>query len=149
MEPCAFVPTNVTVATGATVTFTNTSGEVHLLTGANQAWGDREREIRPGERVSTTFDSPGVYAFSCALHRGMSGAVLVGDAGDNAAAGLTAPGVGGGSASDSASSGASAGPATTLAFLSLTALAVLGWAVAFAQRRRVRISEAERARASV
>ena len=52
MEPCAFVPTNVQVEPGATVTFTNTSGEVHLLTGANQAWGDREKEIRPGESVS-------------------------------------------------------------------------------------------------
>ncbi|HXG26958.1 MAG TPA: plastocyanin/azurin family copper-binding protein, partial [Candidatus Binatia bacterium] len=86
MEPCAFVPTNVRVAPGTTVTFTNTSGEIHLLTGANQEWGDRERKILPGEAVTVTFDTPGVYAFSCALHVGMSGAVIVEDPSAAAAA---------------------------------------------------------------
>ena len=126
MEPCAFVPTNIRVAAGATVTFTNTSGEVHLLTGANQAWGDREKEVKPGETVSVTFDKPGVYAFSCALHRGMSGAVIVGD-GEGAAA--AAPAASTGSGGDNAL-------LMPLAIVALAGLAALGWAAALLQRRR-------------
>ena len=135
MEPCAFVPTNVRVEPGATLTFTNASGDVHLLTGANQAWGDREKEIRPGETVSVTFDSPGVYAFSCAIHRGMSGAVIVGDVDVEAAA--AAPVSSGGSGSD-------AGPLVPVAIVGLAGLAALGWAAALLQRRRPTAKEAPR-----
>ncbi len=127
MEPCAFVPTNVQVESGATVTFTNTSGEVHLLTGANQAWGDREKEIRPGESVSVTFDEAGVYAFSCAIHRGMSGAVIVGQGGAEAAAAVAA----------AAPTDRSGGSASAIAIAGLAVLATLGWAALFLQRRRV------------
>lgn len=126
MEPCAFVPTNIRLETGATLAFTNTSGDVHLLTGANQAWGDLEQEIKPGETVSMTFDEPGVYAFSCALHRGMSGAVIVGtgDGSTAAAAPVSSPG-----------SGADTGPIVPVAIAGLAGLAALGWAAAFLQRR--------------
>ena len=127
MKPCAFVPTNVEVETGATVTFTNTSGEAHLLTGANQAWGDREKEIRPGESVSVTFDAAGVYAFSCAIHRGMSGAVIVGGGGGEAAA--AAP-------TSSTGSGSTSSALVAVAIAGLSALAALGWAAALLQRRR-------------
>ena len=133
MEPCAFVPTNIRVATGATVTFTNTSGDVHLLTGANQAWGDREKELKPGETVSVTFAEPGVYAFSCAIHRGMSGAVIVGDADGAAAAAPVAT-----------TGGADGGVIVPLAIAALAALAALGWATAFTQRRRPVTPEAPR-----
>jgi plastocyanin len=128
MEPCAFVPTNVTVATGATVTFTNTSGDVHLLTGANQAWGHREAQILPGRSVAVTFEKPGIYAFSCALHSGMSGAVIVGDAVDAA----------GGSASIAgAAGGVDGGLAVPLALAALAVLAIIGWVTALRQRRRL------------
>jgi plastocyanin len=134
MEPCAFVPTNVRLDPGATLTFTNTSGDVHLLTGANQAWGDREKEIKPGESVSITFDDPGVYAFSCALHRGMSGAVIVGDAdGLSAAAPVS-----------SAGSGSDTGLVVPVAIIGLAGLAALGWAAALLQRRRPATAEAPR-----
>ena len=89
MEQCAFLPTNAQVAPGATVTFVNDSYETHLLTGANQAWGDRDKEIAPGASVTARFDEAGVYAFSCALHRGMTGAVIVGDVPAAAAAAAT------------------------------------------------------------
>ena len=134
MQPCAFVPTNVQVPTGATVTFTNTSGDVHLLTGANQAWGDREKEIRPGDSVSVTFDEPGVYAFSCAIHRGMTGAVIVGGA-DGAAA--TAP-------VSSSTSGQNSGLVVPIVIVGLAALAAMGWAAAFLGRRRPTVAETPR-----
>jgi plastocyanin len=125
MEPCAFVPTNVRVDAGATVTFTNASGEVHLLTGANQAWGDREKEIGPGETVSMTFAEPGVYAFSCAIHRGMTGAVIVGGA-DGATA-----------AAPVSSTESGTGLLVPVAIVGLAGLAALGWAAALLQRRRL------------
>jgi plastocyanin len=78
MLACAFAPTVVRVAPGTTVEWVNEL-ETHLLTGANQEWGFRDEEIRPRERVAFRFDRPGTYPFACALHRGMVGAVVVGD----------------------------------------------------------------------
>ncbi len=129
MDPCAFVPTNAQVEPGWTVTFKNPSGEAHLLTGANAAWGDRDQLIAPGKAVTVTFDQPGVYAFSCALHRGMSGAVIVGD--PNAAAGA-AP-VASPSTTDD-----TGGVVVAVAITGLAALAALGWATVLLQRRRPR-----------
>jgi plastocyanin len=85
--PCAFAPTVTSAKVGATVTFFNGSDFTHLITGANQSWGSRDTEIAPGntETVSYTFDKAGVYPYACALHRGMSGVIVVGDAVTSAA----------------------------------------------------------------
>ena len=79
LMPCAFAPTVAQVPVGSTVTFFNGSGFAHLVTGANQGWGSRDTEVRPDGTVSYTFDRPGVYPYACALHRGMSGTIVVGD----------------------------------------------------------------------
>jgi plastocyanin len=79
LMPCAFGPTVAQVAVGATVTFFNGPDFTHLVTGANQAWGSRDAEIQPGGTVSYTFATAGVYPYACALHRGMSGAIVVGE----------------------------------------------------------------------
>jgi plastocyanin len=79
LMPCAFGPTVAQVPVGSTVTFFNGPDFTHLVTGANQAWGSRDAEIQPGGTVSYTFDTAGVYPYACALHRGMSGAIVVGD----------------------------------------------------------------------
>ena len=86
--PCAFGPTNARIPVGGTVTFVNASDFTHLVTGANQEWGDRDVELRPHGKVAYTFAKAGIYPYACALHRGMSGAIVVGDA---SAAGLAAP----------------------------------------------------------
>jgi plastocyanin len=126
LDPCAFLPTNARVAPGTTVSFVNGSSESHLITGSNAAWGDRDKELPPGASTTVIFDQPGIYAYSCALHRGMTGAVIVSDGtSDAAAAAVTASGPGGPSAQ------------TILLILVLAGLAVAGWAVAFAQRRRL------------
>jgi plastocyanin len=80
LMPCAFAPTIANVPVGSKVTFFNGPDFVHLVTGANQSWGSRDVEIRPGGTVSYTFDKEGVYPYACALHRGMSGAIIVGNA---------------------------------------------------------------------
>jgi plastocyanin len=80
VAPCAFAPTVTTVAAGSTVTFFNGPGYTHLITGANAEWGSRDVEVTPNSEVSYTFDKPGIYPYACALHRGMSGTIIVGDA---------------------------------------------------------------------
>jgi plastocyanin len=90
--PCAFAPTITRVPVGTTVEFLAGPDFVHLITGANQEWGDRDAEIQPGTSVSYKFEKAGIYPFACALHRGMSGVIVVGDGLASAApAGLGAP----------------------------------------------------------
>ena len=79
VAPCAFAPTVTTVAAGSTVTFFNGPDFTHLITGANAEWGSRDVEMKPNSEVSYTFSKPGIYPYACALHRGMSGTIVVGD----------------------------------------------------------------------
>lgn len=127
LEPCAFVPTTAEVTTGTTVTFANVSEMPHLITGANAAWGDRDAELAGGDSRTVTFDRPGIYAYSCALHRGMTGVIVVGDAGVSDA--------------DAAAATTSSTPGTDQAVLlvmsGLAGFAVLGWALAIIERRRM------------
>jgi plastocyanin len=71
-----FVPADITVPTGTTVTWTNDDNFTHsvrlLDTGETQM-------MKPGERVTHTFTTPGVYRYDCSLHpKDMKGSVLVG-----------------------------------------------------------------------
>jgi plastocyanin len=77
--PCAFAPTVVRVAPGTTVEFFSGPYDVHLITGAGQEWGSRDDEIQPNSTVSYRFVRAGTYPYACALHRGMSGTIVVGD----------------------------------------------------------------------
>jgi plastocyanin len=86
VAPCAFAPTVAHVAVGATVTFFNGPDFTHLITGANAEWGSKDVEVQPGTQTSYTFKKAGIYPYSCALHRGMSGAIVVGDVSTPAAA---------------------------------------------------------------
>ena len=124
LEACAFVPTAARVAPGTTVTFMNTSGETHLITGANASWGDRDAAIAAGASRRITFDRAGIYPFSCALHRGMTGVIVVGDPDSSGAAAAVTTTTG-------------TDQAVVLAMSGLGGLAVVGWALAIIQRRRV------------
>ena len=146
LMPCAFGPTVAQVAVGSTVTFFNGPDSVHLVTGANQAWGSRDTEIRPGGTVSYTFDTAGVYPYACALHRGMSGTIVVGDAvaatsGGSAGAGTTTTGATGTTpATDAtAATGGPDGPATLA--LAVGAGIIVGAAVVVVVSRRRRTGE--------
>jgi plastocyanin len=129
VAPCAFAPTVTHVAVGSTVTFFNGPDFVHLVTGANAEWGSRDTELQPGQCVSYGFDSPGIYPYACALHRGMSGAIVVGEA---AAAGGRPPTA---ATSTSSGGGAALGP-WPVAAGAVGALGLLGLAVLIARRRR-------------
>ena len=112
--PCAFAPTVTSARVGATVTFFNGSDFTHLITGANQSWGSRDMEIGPGKTVSYAFDKAGVYPYACALHRGMSGVIVVGDA-VTASSDTQAAISAGGATGDAAPSAATARTTTSVA----------------------------------
>ena len=135
--PCAFTPTVAYVPVGTTVTFGNATQDVHLITGANQEWGDREAELLGNATVSYTFDQAGVFPYACALHRGMVGAIVVGADG---AAGL-APQTGGAAPATAAStlraSGASGSEPALAVVAAIGAVVALG-AVALVARARHR-----------
>jgi plastocyanin len=119
MMPCAFAPTVVRVAPGTIVRWFNDL-DTHLLTGANQEWGSRDDEVRPGEEVAYRFDRPGTYPYACALHRGMAGTIVVGDGisvkapADAAPAVVQVKGRAGSRASPSAAAAAAAAAATVV-----------------------------------
>jgi plastocyanin len=97
LMPCAFVPTVTVIAPGESVNFVNGPEYTHLVTGAAQEWGSPEIEVQPDQTVTYTFDAAGVYPYACALHPGMSGAIVVGDLEDAVAAGAAGSTTTGGS----------------------------------------------------
>ena len=144
LEPCAFSPTVTNVDVGASVKFVNGRDFTHLITGANQAWGSRDVELQPGKTVSYTFDTAGVYPYACALHRGMSGVIVVGDGMAAAAAGAGS-GTTSGTTTGSTTGTAAASPAAAtqatqvdgrLLIVAAFGGAVLGGLVAWAALRR-------------
>ena len=106
METCAFAPTVVHVPVGTEVRFLNTAEIAHQVVGEAQSWGMNET-LAPGEETSRRFAVKGVYPYSCPLHAGMVGAVVVGEA--DAAA--VPPAVAAGSGSDARPASSSTAPA--------------------------------------
>lgn len=123
IELCAFVPSVLHAAPGQTVTFTNNDDVPHTVTGAN--WGDT-RNLARGDSVSFVFEDEGTYAFSCVLHPGMVGAVVVGD-------GVSGEQEAVPQATGEGSGGPSWGPATIGALAGMVATGAIG--VAFGRRR--------------
>ncbi|HEX7346507.1 MAG TPA: plastocyanin/azurin family copper-binding protein, partial [Candidatus Limnocylindrales bacterium] len=80
MDVCSFAPTVSRVAVGTTVRFLNTSTIEHAVVGRSTTWGSEI--LSPGNEYAERFDAAGTYPFSCPLHPGMVGAIVVGgDAG--------------------------------------------------------------------
>jgi plastocyanin len=77
---CVFTPTVTTVPVGTLVEWTNRSFQAHEIVGSNLTWGKHDKLLEPGDSIGWTFDKPGVYAYACMLHPGMSGVVVVGAA---------------------------------------------------------------------
>ena len=130
VAPCAFAPTVTTVAAGSTVTFFNGPDYTHIITGANAEWGSRDVEIKPDSEVSYTFNKPGIYPYACALHRGMSGTIIVGDLAAAVGAGTAAGGTTGGTTTGGTTSGqapaASTGSATASGSMPIAIVAGAG-----------------------
>ena len=71
----AFVPPEITVAAGQSVTWSNDDGAPHGLTYKDGAKGTDL--LLPGASFSRTFDKPGTYDYACSVHPYMTGKVVV------------------------------------------------------------------------
>ncbi|MBY5162042.1 DUF2231 domain-containing protein [Salsipaludibacter albus] len=69
----AFVPPEVTVPVGTEVTWANQDPTAHTATGDDFDTGT----VAGGASASTTFDTPGEFAYVCTIHPSMEGLVVV------------------------------------------------------------------------
>lgn len=76
MKNIHFVPNDITVAVGTTVTWTNEDAVAHNVTSDDGLF--ESGNITKGETFSYTFDKPGTYSYHCTLHPpDMKGTVVV------------------------------------------------------------------------
>lgn len=75
IQQYAFLPPNVTVRRGASVTWSNEDEAVHTVTAADNSWDSGRLAI--GATFSQTFDTPGAYEYACSIHPAMKGTVTV------------------------------------------------------------------------
>ncbi len=134
MTMMCFEPRVLAVPPGTTVRFTNQDDVVHVVLGTGWGSGD---QIATGQSVEHRFQESGVYPYSCYLHPGMNGAVVVGDAAAVPAAAPAAqsPISAAEAALASSSTGEGRSGLPLLAFGGLAG-AVLGSAVTAHRRRR-------------
>jgi plastocyanin len=71
----AFMPAEMVIAPGASVTWTNDDGAPHGLAFQDGAPGTDL--LLPGASFSRQFDRPGTYDYHCAIHPYMTGRVVV------------------------------------------------------------------------
>lgn len=71
----AFVPAEITVTQGTTVTWVNDDSVPHLIRMAGKP---DSQQLGNGDTYSYTFtDAPGEYDYSCGIHPSMRGKVIV------------------------------------------------------------------------
>lgn len=75
MKDIAFDPQSITINVGESVTWTNEDSVAHTVVADN---GEFESgELGNGETFSFTFASAGTYPYTCTIHPGMKGTVIV------------------------------------------------------------------------
>ena len=86
LDECAFFPTIAHVPVGTEVQFLNADKVGHEVVGANLTWGHHDKILENSDQLGVTFAKAGIYPYTCMIHPGMSGAIVVGDAKSAAAA---------------------------------------------------------------
>ena len=71
----AFIPDELNVAVGKTVTWMNTDSISHTSTSNAAGWNSGI--VAPGGRFSAAFPTAGTFSYHCAIHPGMIGKVTV------------------------------------------------------------------------
>ena len=71
----AFIPAELRVAPGTTVTWTNTDSISHTSTSDAEGWDSVI--VAPGRQFSFAFQTAGTFPYHCAIHPGMVGTVVV------------------------------------------------------------------------
>lgn len=72
----AFQPARISVMAGTTVTWVHTGQVTHNVLSLQVA-DLRSPDLRPGDRYSHTFKTPGTYTYYCSYHDGMSATITV------------------------------------------------------------------------
>ena len=75
MDHTAFIPGEITVAPGTTVTWVNNETMPHTVVNPNQ--GFRSKTLIKDAKFSFTFTTPGDYNYLCSIHPNMKGKVIV------------------------------------------------------------------------
>jgi plastocyanin len=70
-----FTPSTLTVAAGTTVTWVNHDDVPHTVTSNDKVLASKAMDT--DEKFSHLFSSPGTYAYFCAVHKHMTGQVIV------------------------------------------------------------------------
>ena len=76
LQGIRFVPPDIEVSPGATVTFTNLDGIAHTVTFSSTAITSIG-SYSSGAKTATMPTAPGTYAFHCNFHGNMTGTVVV------------------------------------------------------------------------
>jgi plastocyanin len=71
----AFMPDQLEVVAGTTVTWTNTDSVAHTSTSDVSGWNSGT--IAPRGQFSTVFQTAGTFSYHCSIHPGMVGTVVV------------------------------------------------------------------------
>lgn len=70
-----FDPSNVSVPSGASITFENTHAARHNAVARDDSWGTED--LDKGESETLTFDAPGTWEYICSIHPYMEGVLTV------------------------------------------------------------------------
>jgi plastocyanin len=78
MKDIQFVPKDVTVKAGTTITWTNSDQVPHTVTKDGGPGADFDSgNVDPGATFEQTFDEPGKVDYVCTIHPGQAGTVTV------------------------------------------------------------------------
>jgi len=72
----AFMPPEITVNPGDTVTWTNTGIRKHTTSSTEAIWDSPV--LAPGDSFSFTFNNVGIFTYFCMIHQSMHGSINVG-----------------------------------------------------------------------
>jgi plastocyanin len=72
----SFSPSQITVAVGDRITWTNSDAQAHTATADDNSW-DAGTVSGSGGTASVTFATAGVFPYHCAIHPTMTGTVTV------------------------------------------------------------------------
>jgi plastocyanin len=75
MDHNAFIPSEITVVPGTTVTWVNTEAMPHTVVDVNK--GFRSKTLVKDAKFSFTFTTAGDYSYLCSIHPNMKGKVIV------------------------------------------------------------------------
>ena len=70
-----FTPSTITIPVGTTVTWVNHDDVPHTVTANDKGFASKTMDT--DERFSHRFTAPGTYAYFCAVHKHMTGKVIV------------------------------------------------------------------------